>query len=60
MKTLILGMILLAGCAFASDDRGYRVSLMCVNVSAPGFSWTCPENIQVPPLPDSQKPPVQP
>lgn len=55
MRWIPLLALLLAGCA--ADFRKGQVLIGCVNVTGPGFSWQCPETLQTPQLPDSQKPP---
>lgn len=62
---LILGVLLGSllvwafGCAVRYDKAtgNYTGALACVNITGPGFSWTCAEQSKVPTLPDSQKVP---
>lgn len=62
---LVLMAVLLAGlegCAFRYNKQtgGYEGAVACVNITGPGFSWTCTEQSTVPTLPDSQKLPEAP
>lgn len=62
LATLLLLLVALAlilgGCAVSYDAAGgYRGVLGCVNFTGPGFTLACPENVQAPQLPDTNKPP---
>lgn len=56
MRWILLASVLLVGCSVRYGE--YRGAVGCVNVTGPGFSWQCPETLQAPALPDSQRPPA--
>ncbi len=55
---LIALALVLSGCTVSYDGqtKQLRGTIACVNITGPGLSWTCPENLQAPKLPDSQIP----
>ncbi len=60
-RMLMLGALLalLAGCA-VRYDKGHGVygAVACVNVTGPGFSWLCPDKLQVPQIPEAPQPSI--
>jgi len=55
---LIALALVLGGCAFTYDGAtgSYRGAVACVNISGPGISWTCPETLQAPTIPNPPQP----
>ena len=56
MRWILVLALLVAGCAM--DWHKGQILIGCVNITGPGFSFACPETLQTPALPDSQKPPA--
>ena len=55
MRWILAVALLIGGCAL--DWRKGQLLIACVNISAPGFSWQCPEQLQTPTLPAPPPPP---
>lgn len=52
---LVALALVLEGCAVSYDgQRGYRAVLGCVNLTGPGITLACPQDLKAPELPDSQ------
>lgn len=48
---------LLTACAVRYDKAGgVYGAVACVNVTGPGFSWQCPDKLQVPAIPQAPQP----
>lgn len=57
LAILLLIGLLSGGCAVSyQPGRGYRAVLGCVNLTGPGLTLSCPENVQAPELPNSNVP----
>lgn len=58
LLVLIALALVLGGCSFAYDRTtgSYRGALACVNITGPGLSWTCPDALQAPTVPNPPQP----